>query len=217
MLTDLEAALQVQLQYDGQIVIEHVAGIDYSIITTDPDAIDVILEGSKNLPDYERDFSAIMVYIPRLGWVHGGFWEGLNQAVEAVIPLLDDHKLIRIKGHSLGAAEASLVTCILGMKGFKNLDCVTWGCPLFGDAQVVAFFNQFHNRTYWNYKNPFEHDIVGSVPLSLPAAPYVAPPNRIKNWSAPTSSNPWGQNNQLIAPHNMKDCYIPLMKGLQNG
>lgn len=215
MLSDLEAALQIQSQYDDHISIEHVSGIDYSIIESD-DAIDLIFEGSKNLPDYERDFSALMVYISGLGWVHGGFWDGLIAAVNVIKPKLDGHRLIRIKGHSLGAGEAALVTCILGIGGYKNLDCVTWGCPLFGDAQAVTYLNQFPNRTYWNYLSPFQHDLVGSVPLILPNEPYVVPPNRTKYWSAPTPSNPWGQGHYL-APHNMRDCYLPGMKGMQNG
>lgn len=214
MLTDLEAALQVQSQYDDQISIQHVAGIDYSIIENDG-AIDLIFEGSKDLPDYERDFAALMVYVPGLGYVHGGFWDGILPAIDAIVPHLDGGNRIRLKGHSLGAAEASLATCVLGMKGYTLLDCVTWGCPLFGDYQTVTYFKRFANRTYWNYKSPFEHDLVGSVPLILLDEPYIIPPNRTKFWSAPTPANPWGQGHYL-APHNMKDCYLPAMKGLQN-
>lgn len=213
MTTDYELAVYCQNQYDGLMPICSLAGVNYSFVEDD-NSVNVIFEGSKNLPDYERDFAAIMIFADGVGGVHGGFWEGLTAAVEAIKGRLDGHKLIRLIGHSLGAGEASLATCIFGKAGYGNLECVTFGCPLFGNAQTVAYLNGFPNRTYWNYRDWLMHDIVGSVPVRIPPdEDYVNPPNRTFFWSAPTPANPWGQGHHL-APHNMRDCYLPGMEKL---
>ena len=218
MVSDYDIALLLQKLYDGvQGVFDQTSCInDVSFALKHFEDFDVIaFEGSHNLPDWERDFHADMVEIDGLGGVHSGFYEGLSRVLQFVLPSISNKKLLKICGHSLGGGESHIFTGMSVLSGFTKLETITFGSPLPGDKTLSDLIAPFPNRSYWNYNNGFEHDLVGSVPVWLPDEPYVFPRPRIKFWSAPTTNNPWGQGHYL-APHNLLDCYIPGLKGLQN-
>jgi hypothetical protein len=218
MLSDYEIALLLQQQYDGVQGVFDRSGVvqEVTFAVKHYDDYDIIaFEGSHNLPDWERDFHADMVHIDKLGGVHDGFYSGLPAVLETVLPCISTQKLIKICGHSLGGGESHIFTGLLAVAEFGKLETITFGSPLPGDKQFSDILAPYPNRSYWNYKNCFEHDLVGSVPIWLPEEPYVVPRERKTFWSAPSENNPWGKGHYL-APHNLKDCYIPGMKGLQN-
>lgn len=219
MLSDLDIALQLQKQYDCVQGVFDRSGVvqNVTFAVKHFDDCDIIaFEGSHDLPDWERDFHADMVHIDGLGGVHSGFYAGLPAVLQAILPYISTEKPSIICGHSLGGGESHIFTGLLALAGFTKLETVTFGSPLPGDQQLSDLLAPFPNRSYWNYHNGFEHDLVGSVPIWLPNEQYVFPRERPKFWSAPTADNPWGQGHYL-APHNLKDCYIPGMKGLKNG
>jgi hypothetical protein len=209
-LTDYDLAVQGQNQYNGLILTKNVSGITYSIVQND-DALDIIFQGTTYLKDAQRDIEALMVTAP-FGRVHGGAFDGLYDVYQAEKDNIPRDRPVRLSLHSLGAMRACLFTCILYHEGYRNLECVTMECPLWGNADAVTYFNQTKNRTYQNYLNLFEHDIFTTIPLHLPEEPYVPPPNKIVYWSAPTMNNEWHGAGVLIESHSLSDCVIPGVK-----
>lgn len=74
--------------------------------------------GSDDLDDWVIDFLAVEIsayHHPTLGFVHLGFWENIQPAVDAIIKYLFQASFpaYRLTGHSKGAAEAILAHAIL--------------------------------------------------------------------------------------------------------
>lgn len=214
--SDVQIALLLQSQYD-----ETTGIFDYQAVTNEVswavkhfDDCDVIaFEGSHNLPDWERDFQANMIHVEGLGGVHAGFYSGLPETFAASSTMFSKDKPLLVIGHSLGGGETYPFAGLLANAGYTKVETVTFGSPFAGNEDLAKLISPFPDRSYWNAKDPFNSDIVGTVPLYIPYfEPYVIPLTRRKFWSPPTPSNPWGQGHYL-APHNLKDCYIP---GVEN-
>lgn len=195
MPTDAEIITLLQSQYDGVQGVFDVSA-PYGTVSwalkhySDCDVI--AFEGSHDLPDWERDFKAEMIQVKGLGGVHAGFYEGLPEVFNAVKALLTDEKTIKICGHSLGGGESHIFTAILAKAGYTKLETITFGSPLPGDKQLASIIAPIPNRSYWNYRNPLEHDIVGDVPFFLPNEPYVFPRDRILVDEPPALLDTWG-------------------------
>ena len=213
MPNDYEIALLLQQQYDGVAGIFNVSA-PYGLVSwalKRYDDCDVIcFEGSHDVPDFERDFKAKMIHVDGLGGVHGGFYEGLPEVLTACLPLLSIEKLTKISGHSLGGGEAHIFTALLALAGFTKLETVTFGSPLPGDKQLSDLIAPFPNRSYWNYRDFFHHDIVGSVPVALPEEPYVFPRERILIDEPPEPLDPW----LMAAWHHLSSLYLNGLKKL---
>lgn len=213
MVTDFDIAVLIQAQYDNRVdsfdIFMHTAGIDWAIKTFD-DCTALFFEGSHVLPDFVRDFDFPMEWVPAIGGVHGGFYDGLPAAMEAIIPHLPAMKTIKICGHSLGAGEAHIMTAMLAHRGYHMLETITFGSPLPGDRFLADSLAPYPNRSYWNYRDFFNHDIVGSVPPYMPPIEgFVIPRDRILIDIPPPILDPWG----LVAWHHF-ELYV---KGLSNG
>ena len=207
MLNDYEVALLLQQQYDGVAGVFNVSA-PYGVVSwalKHYDDCDVIcFEGSHDLPDWERDFKAAMIHVDGLGGVHGGFYDGLPEVLSALNPLLSKDRLTIVAGHSLGGGEAQIFTAMLSLAGYAKLETITFGCPLPGDQRLANLIAPFPNRSYWNYRDFFHHDIVGSVPVVLPEEPYVFPCPRILIDEPPEPLDAWG----LAAWHHLSPLYL---------
>lgn len=205
MPTDYDIALLLQAQYDGKPVFDmarNTNGVDWAIKGFG-DCSAIFLEGTHSLPDAARDFNFPMRTVAGIGGVHAGFYDGLPETLMAAIPYLPKDKLIKVCGHSLGAGEAHILTAMLAKAGYRALETIAFGSPLPGDIGLAATLAPFENRSYWNYCDFFNHDIVGSVPLYLPAEPFIAPRQRILIHEAPAILDPWG----MVAWHHLNPLY----------
>lgn len=207
MLTDYEIALLLQQQYDGFSGVFDVSAPNGTVswALKHYDDCDVVaFEGSHDLPDWERDFKGAMIHVDGLGGVHGGFYEGLPEVLANVMPLLAKTKPIIVCGHSLGGGESQIFAGLLANAGFTEISIVTFGCPLPGDQQLADLIALFPNRSYWNYRDFFHHDIVGSVPINLPDEPYVFPCARTLIDEPPEPLDAWG----LASWHHLSPLYL---------
>ena len=212
MLNDIPHIQAVVDQYNGLIPVKVISEVSYSLIQGE-EATTLILEGTHNLSDAKRDIEALLVDCG-FGRVHAGAWHGIPEMIDAEWNNFSAGKLIRIIAHSLGGMEAGLAACGLHLRGFRNIEVVTFGCPRWGDAAAIAYFNQIPNRSYRNYNNLFEHDFFTTIPIPLLELPYVPVPNVITGWSAPTANNEWKTEGILIEAHSAEDCYLPLVTRL---
>jgi hypothetical protein len=194
MLTDLQICDLLQAQYDADSTKFNVwapyGEVSWALLH-DSDHDLLCFEGSHDLPDWQRDFKAEMIQVEGLGGVHAGFYSGLLGVQNAILPLLQKDKPTVISGHSLGAGEAHIFTGMLAKAGLTQLETVGFGSPLPGDQQLSDVIAPFSNRSYWNYKNPLEHDFVGDVPISIPDERYVVPHPRIEVCQPPVHPDPW--------------------------
>ena len=111
-------------------------------------------------PDSFGDIVSDALFLPTAwagaGKVHNGFWESLQEILPGILGWLDEVKPARliVTGHSLGAAEATLLAGIR-----KDAELLTLGSPLVGDA---AFAASFAGRKMARYVDCL--DVVARVP-----------------------------------------------------
>lgn len=213
MLSDLDVANLLQAQYDGRKVFFNVwspyGTVSWAMAKYD-DCDVICFEGSHNLPDWKRDFEAEMIQVPGLGGVHEGFYIGLPDVLKSILPLTPLDKRLKICGHSLGGGESHIFTGMAVLAGYTDVETITFGSPLPGDKQLSDLIASFPNRSYWNFRDGFNCDIVGNVPFHIPViSPYVFPRERIIIESPPAPDDNWG----ICAWHHLS-LYV---KGLQNG
>ena len=213
MPTHYQLALDLDRQYRKLIPIRTVAEVNYSILPAEDRTLGILFEGTQSLEDAKRDLEALMIYT-KFGRVHKGAYDGLTAVFAAEQANLPKDTLLRLYGHSLGAMEAALFSCILQGEGYTNIETIVYECPLFGDAQTVEYYNQRPNHSYQNYLNLFEHDMFTMIPVPLPLEPYAAVPNCSRFWSAPTIDNEWEYAPLNIQAHSLSDCVLPGLKTL---
>jgi triacylglycerol lipase len=110
----------------------------FAVVSADRTAL-VVFRGTQ--PDSFGNIAADASFLPT-GWagrgkVHSGFWGSLQEALDPILTWLDSalpSRLI-ITGHSLGAAQATLLAGIR-----REAELVTFGSPLVGDADFAASF-----------------------------------------------------------------------------
>jgi triacylglycerol lipase len=70
--------------------------------------------------------------------VHNGFWASLREALPSILTWLDNARPSRliITGHSLGAAQATLLAGIR-----REAELMTFGSPLVGDTEFAVSFS----------------------------------------------------------------------------
>lgn len=114
-------------------------------------------------PDSFADIVSDASFLPTqwagTGRVHSGFWASLRAALSPIMAWIDSARPSRliIIGHSLGAAQATLLA---GLRGEAEL--VTFGSPLVGDT---AFAASFSGRTMQRYVDCL--DVVTRVPPAI--------------------------------------------------
>ncbi len=102
---------KISIPWNRWVTVDDVVGAVWS----SPDASILALRGTIDMDDFIRDIDAVPITVPGLGNVHGGFWEGLGDFLDEVLPLLRGK--VVITGHSLGASRAVLLgakLCLIG-------------------------------------------------------------------------------------------------------
>lgn len=145
----------------------------------------VALRGTvvQNPVDWARDFLAIPTHPlfghPQLGWIHAGFWLGMEETW-AQIKVHLRHDNLKITGHSLGAAHATILTglCMLDFPG-QALTRIVFGEPneAIGHSGLNGIVTQ-PTVTNYSFRNMWhgKEDPVTLVPIE----PYACPTPRIE-------------------------------------
>jgi hypothetical protein len=211
MTNDVPYIKQVVAQYNKQLPANVISEVTYSRINTN--FITLLFEGTHDLDDAERDLDFPMVTVP-WGRIHAGAWSGIEDVLNKE-NIDNDSTLILCIGHSLGAIEAGMAATELSWRGYSNVECVTFGCPRWGDFAAMRFFkNRVKSRTYRNYLSLLKHDFFVTIPPNLLFNPFDSVPNEITGWSEPTANNEFKGKGVLIEAHSSEDCYLPLVTSL---
>lgn len=123
--------------------------------------IDVIVfRGSKDAGDWLHDVEAFPIWDYRLGFVHGGFMCGMNDALAAVLGVAGSK--IVVTGHSLGGARARILAALLAYLGRPAAHCVVFGSPRPGFVNLSRIL-QKSGTPLASYRN--RNDPVPLVPF----------------------------------------------------
>lgn len=133
------------------------------------DALVIVGRGTDCTLDDLRDFDAVPYNDPKLGTVHHGFFEGVDDALAALAILMPSKPLI-LTGHSEGAAHIWIVAARLLSIGTHIDQIVTFGSPRPGYASLACLFGQTSCTSYRNGTDPVTY--VAPDPY-VPCAPYV--------------------------------------------
>lgn len=134
----------------------------------------IVLRGSLTAEDWLRDGCAVPVWHEKLGFVHAGFMQGMDDVFTEVCKALDE-KPIEITGHSLGGSRARDLAALFTVNKIQVQQLCTFGSP------KPAFINlariiQKSGMAHFSYRN--RNDVVPTLPHLLPfwehTEPYVA-------------------------------------------
>ncbi len=158
MITNLFAAQLCQLVYSPtNTTFDHilnihgvVAGIKY----VGGDTV-IAFRGSDDVEDWIRDAWVIPTYTAELGWVHGGFYDGIPEFVADAKPLIIG-KLICV-GHSLGSAHAIYTGALL-----KAVQISVFGSPRPSMFFKLGSIIKDNGTLTYSAKN--WHDVVTGAP-----------------------------------------------------
>lgn len=180
MIADVDLAKAACIDiYDGSSAWDHhffVSGIVFALRRVNDDDM-IVFRGSKTPHDWYDDVEAIPVSVEGLGIVHAGFYQGLPDALAAVLPLL--RKSVYVTGHSLGAARAYLFAQMLARAGVVPRAVVAFAPPRpgFADFRDKLVLSGAVVRGYHNHYDPIPD--VPVFPFCEPVEPIaiaVAPP-----------------------------------------
>jgi hypothetical protein len=169
----------------GQVI--DVDGVLAGIEQTEDTDI-VSLRGSKVPKDWMRDFSAVPVWHPKLGFVHSGFIIGMDDIFEVSRNKVGQGgRKIAITGHSLGGAHARLLAAMYACEGIQvDILCV-FGSPKPGFTNLARII-QKSGMQHTSYRN--RNDVVPTVPLTLePILDFVHTEQWIAVDAAPASTD----------------------------
>lgn len=92
----------------------------------------IVSRGTNNFKNMVEDGKYIKVKDKKTGiYMHKGFQESAAETYDAVLPLLQKDRKIRITGHSLGGAEAAILHLYLITDGYPVEGTITFGQPRF--------------------------------------------------------------------------------------
>ncbi len=157
----------------------------------------VILPGTQDAAQWADDFEAFPrpTDHPVFGAVHAGFWEGIEAFCGELLSELRAHALpVIVEGHSLGAAEAPLVTAELKSHGIEIARLVCWAPPRPGMQQLADYLASVPKALYRTVGSAAPgHDLVTDVPVTIPiVAPYCQVGPLTDLTVVPALNDPWG-------------------------
>jgi|ERR1700679_1435859 len=154
------------------------------------DGIDyLVFRGSVTPEDWMRDMNAIPVWHPNIGFVHAGFFAGLDTLYPIVKAVISGG--VTILGHSLGAARACDMSGLFAEDCSSNkLPCpvktlVTFGQPrpAFINLKRIIDKAGIVHRSYRNRNDP-----VPEVPFPFPL-PFIHTEDYISLDAAPSPTD----------------------------
>lgn len=105
----------------------------------------VSIRGTQNWSNMVDDLKYELEFTPELNIrAHQGFVGLYRMAWDQLKERLDKKKPIRISGHSLGGAVASLLALKLKKDGYHVVEVVTFGAPKFTDFEGCVEFLRLH-------------------------------------------------------------------------
>lgn len=133
-----DAYVAPHLAPPGATILKDSSGQIRGYVTVDADQVVVAIAGTKSIRDGIIDAEILKEHISG-GSVHWGFWQEYSSLRMAIARILLDHpdKRIRVCGHSLGGAIATLVAGQAALGG-RPVDLVTLGSPRVGDGEFAV-------------------------------------------------------------------------------
>lgn len=114
----------------------------------------VTARGSDNIENWARDFAALPVYDPWLGWCHGGFLDGALKVAYQIIADMAGEKVV-FNGHSLGGPLTIIVAAMMVKSGHTPAGIVTFEAARAGTSRLAAITQHVPvRRQYWNGNDP---------------------------------------------------------------
>jgi len=102
----------------------------------------ISIRGTANFKNIKEDAEYIPIKNPKLGiYVHRGFDDDATKLYTDLIPYLDKNYKVRITGHSLGAAIATLIMMYLHADGFHIDKAINFGQPKVTNKKGAATYN----------------------------------------------------------------------------
>ena len=165
MISDLECAEFCQQIYTSANGWDHYWAMDDVVIGHKQlDGVDVIaLRGSLTAEDWERDIYAYPRYTRQLGFIHSGFWIGMENALQEVQEVLTKPSVIT--GHSLGGARARILAGLLVVANKVPAKLCVFGSPKAGFSKHAKVIDD-SGMEHISYRNA--NDPVPLLPAILP-------------------------------------------------
>lgn len=195
MLNDLQIALLLQSQYNGEKVFDYenrIGEVSFAIKYYDACTV-VLFEGSFNAADWFSNFQALMIDVPRIGRVEQGFYSSMPEAITDIMARLPGNKPVQIAGHSRGASHANVAASVLIDRGWAagGIIRTTLAPARAGNSDFVKSLAGSPGTAYRNRKDEFNQDVVCCVPLHFLLEPYVD----VDEWTnidvPPAADDPW--------------------------
>jgi len=145
----------------------------------------VLKDGNGFTPDWFRDFLAIPIHPlfnhPQLGWIHAGFWLGMEEAYAAIKAYFENVPIVDplITGHSLGAAHATILAGLFAIdRPSLEMTRIVFGEP--NEAIGRKGLNGIVEKRAVNYS--FRNQACQRIdPVTIaPAPPYDCPTSHIR-------------------------------------
>jgi predicted lipase len=124
------------------------------------DADLIVFRGSKDAQDWVHDAEVFPVWDARLGFVHGGFMCGMNDALAEILTVVGSR--VVVTGHSLGGARARILAALFAYLQRPVEQCVVFGSPRPGFANLARIL-QKSATPLLSYRN--RNDPVPLVPF----------------------------------------------------
>jgi hypothetical protein len=134
----------------------------------------IALRGTFNPTNVLVDGRVKVTHEPRLGaYFHSGFLRAAQEAYEAIEPVLDRKRELRLTGHSLGGAMAAILAALLAADraGFNIGPTVTFGQPMVTDINGARILRQHALLRVVNRGDP-----VAMLPYILSRTHFEFPP-----------------------------------------
>jgi len=135
--------------------------IQYFIETFHDEKLHIIsIRGTSNLKNFKQDAEYIPTKNKKLGiYVHKGFDRDTAKILDDILPRLNKNYAVKVTGHSLGAAIASLLMINLHEEGFTIKHSVNFGQPKFTNKKGAQKYQFLPMLRVVN-----ENDLVPLVP-----------------------------------------------------
>lgn len=163
-------------------------GVKY---TDDEDLI--IFRGTADQAEWFDDFDFVSrpEHDINIGDVHAGFLVGMPEAWEKIKAVRRPGKLMRVGGHSLGAARASVCCALAIREGDTPAGRVVFGEPFPGYQSLCDILAPIPWQSSYCNGDAKGHDLITDVPFVTLLHPYRRPTPLTHLEVSPAGDDPW--------------------------